>query len=52
MSAPFQKVIIGGSSGEGSKGEDFFRKIYENYVKIVENETVTTFFLNCLDPSL
>ena len=44
MSTPFQKVIIGGSSGEDFKGEDFFRKIYENYVKIVENETVITFF--------
>ena len=36
----------------------FFRKIYKNYVKIVEHETVITFFLfwnpflNCLDPSL
>ena len=54
MLAPFQKCIIGGSSGEGSKGggggggsAPFFRKIYSNYmyVKIVENETVITFFL-------
>ena len=32
MSAPFQKLIIGGSSGEGSKGgggaPHFFKKIY------------------------
>jgi hypothetical protein len=28
----------------------FFRKIYKNYVKIVEHETVITFFFFILEP--
>jgi hypothetical protein len=50
---------VHGGGYQGGGGSPFFRKIYQNYVKIVENETVITFFfkfwnpfLSCLDPSL
>jgi hypothetical protein len=61
MSGPFQKFIIGGSSGEGSKGGGGSPFLSENLLKLCENSRkwdcyylflFWNLFFNCLDPSL